>query len=206
MAIVWIQRWLFQCNEIHPIIFASSHFAEDPKDLIRKCLVVEPEKRITVKEALAHPFFTTTVRYIFNSNSVRFFLLDFLMTLHLLCNYFLFQKRWNEFLVYFWILFCFDCFFFLYYCNFIVLIFSQFLFPFNFFSIFIIHRTYTTRAPHINFNLNYRIKQKYTHEIDSIRKWTYIHTHERTRTHTKSKQIRAAIWTRHWPTQEEFIS
>lgn len=78
-------------------IFASLHFAEDPKDLIRKCLVVEPEKRITVKEALAHPFFTTTVRYIFNSNSVRFFLLDFLLTLHLLCNYFLFQKRWNEF-------------------------------------------------------------------------------------------------------------
>lgn len=38
-------------------------FAEDPKDLIRKCLVVEPEKRITVKEALAHPFFTTTVSF-----------------------------------------------------------------------------------------------------------------------------------------------
>lgn len=36
-------------------------FAEDPKDLIRKCLVVEPENRITVKEALAHPFFHTTV-------------------------------------------------------------------------------------------------------------------------------------------------
>ncbi|XP_055324407.1 phosphorylase b kinase gamma catalytic chain, skeletal muscle/heart isoform isoform X3 [Sitodiplosis mosellana] len=43
--------------------FTSPEWAdisEDPKDLIRKCLVVEPEKRITVKEALAHPFFTTT--------------------------------------------------------------------------------------------------------------------------------------------------
>lgn len=46
------------------------YFAEDPKDLIRKCLVVEPEKRITVKEALAHPFFTTTVRCFFDSNSL----------------------------------------------------------------------------------------------------------------------------------------
>ncbi|XP_055324415.1 phosphorylase b kinase gamma catalytic chain, skeletal muscle/heart isoform isoform X4 [Sitodiplosis mosellana] len=45
--------------------FTSPEWAdisEDPKDLIRKCLVVEPEKRITVKEALAHPFFTTTLR------------------------------------------------------------------------------------------------------------------------------------------------
>ncbi|XP_031637403.1 phosphorylase b kinase gamma catalytic chain, skeletal muscle/heart isoform isoform X1 [Contarinia nasturtii] len=44
--------------------FTSPEWAdisEDPKDLIRKCLVVEPEKRITVKEALAHPFFTTTL-------------------------------------------------------------------------------------------------------------------------------------------------
>ena len=34
---------------------------EDPKDLIRKCLVVDPEKRITVREALKHPFFNTVV-------------------------------------------------------------------------------------------------------------------------------------------------
>lgn len=44
--------------------FTSPEWAdisEDPKDLIRKCLVVEPENRITVKEALKHPFFTTTL-------------------------------------------------------------------------------------------------------------------------------------------------
>lgn len=35
--------------------------SEDPKDLIRKCLVVDPEKRITAKEALAHPFFNAIV-------------------------------------------------------------------------------------------------------------------------------------------------
>ncbi|KAG5671651.1 hypothetical protein PVAND_001842 [Polypedilum vanderplanki] len=36
-----------------------SDISEDPKDLIRKCLVVDPEKRITVREALKHPFFNT---------------------------------------------------------------------------------------------------------------------------------------------------
>uniref|UniRef100_A0A1B0DK85 Uncharacterized protein n=1 Tax=Phlebotomus papatasi TaxID=29031 RepID=A0A1B0DK85_PHLPP len=42
--------------------FTSPEWAdisEDPKDLIRKCLVVDPEKRITVQEALRHPFFNT---------------------------------------------------------------------------------------------------------------------------------------------------
>lgn len=34
---------------------------EDPKDLIRKCLVVDPAKRITVRECLKHPFFNTVV-------------------------------------------------------------------------------------------------------------------------------------------------
>uniref|UniRef100_A0A1Q3G4F5 phosphorylase kinase n=1 Tax=Culex tarsalis TaxID=7177 RepID=A0A1Q3G4F5_CULTA len=36
--------------------------SEDPKDLIRKCLVVDPAKRITVTEALKHPFFNTVLR------------------------------------------------------------------------------------------------------------------------------------------------
>ncbi|XP_070506981.1 phosphorylase b kinase gamma catalytic chain, skeletal muscle/heart isoform isoform X2 [Chironomus tepperi] len=36
-----------------------SDISEDPKDLIRKCLVVDPEKRINVREALKHPFFNT---------------------------------------------------------------------------------------------------------------------------------------------------
>ncbi|XP_029721048.1 phosphorylase b kinase gamma catalytic chain, skeletal muscle/heart isoform isoform X3 [Aedes albopictus] len=42
--------------------FTSPEWAdisEDPKDLIRKCLVVDPSKRITVTEALKHPFFNT---------------------------------------------------------------------------------------------------------------------------------------------------
>jgi serine/threonine protein kinase len=38
-------------------------FAEPPKDLIRKLLVVDPKKRITIKEALEHPFFQMMVRF-----------------------------------------------------------------------------------------------------------------------------------------------
>ncbi|XP_035783980.1 phosphorylase b kinase gamma catalytic chain, skeletal muscle/heart isoform-like isoform X2 [Anopheles albimanus] len=44
--------------------FTSPEWAdisEDPKDLIRKCLVVDPTKRITVTEALKHPFFNTVL-------------------------------------------------------------------------------------------------------------------------------------------------
>ncbi|XP_046802410.1 phosphorylase b kinase gamma catalytic chain, skeletal muscle/heart isoform [Lucilia cuprina] len=40
--------------------FTSPEWAdisEDPKDLIRKCLVVDPSQRITVQEVLHHPFF-----------------------------------------------------------------------------------------------------------------------------------------------------
>ncbi|XP_055544632.1 phosphorylase b kinase gamma catalytic chain, skeletal muscle/heart isoform isoform X4 [Wyeomyia smithii] len=45
--------------------FTSPEWAdisEDPKDLIRKCLVVDPTKRITVTDALKHPFFNTVLR------------------------------------------------------------------------------------------------------------------------------------------------
>ncbi|XP_058057108.1 phosphorylase b kinase gamma catalytic chain, liver/testis isoform isoform X2 [Anopheles bellator] len=45
--------------------FTSPEWAdisEDPKDLIRRCLVVDPTKRITVTEALKHPFFNTVLR------------------------------------------------------------------------------------------------------------------------------------------------
>ncbi|XP_017476540.1 PREDICTED: probable myosin light chain kinase DDB_G0271550 [Rhagoletis zephyria] len=44
--------------------FTSPEWAdisEDPKDLIRKCLVVDPAKRITVKEILKHPYFNQMV-------------------------------------------------------------------------------------------------------------------------------------------------
>lgn len=37
------------------------YFAEAPKDLIRKLLVVDPRKRISIKEALEHSFFHTVV-------------------------------------------------------------------------------------------------------------------------------------------------
>lgn len=50
--------------------FTSPEWAdisEDPKDLIRRCLVVDPEKRITVTEVLRHPFFNTVVSF-FNFN------------------------------------------------------------------------------------------------------------------------------------------
>ncbi|KAL9878542.1 phosphorylase b kinase gamma catalytic chain, skeletal muscle/heart isoform isoform X3 [Glossina fuscipes] len=45
--------------------FTSPEWAdisEDPKDLIRKCLVVDPIKRITVQEVLRHPFFNQMLR------------------------------------------------------------------------------------------------------------------------------------------------
>ncbi|XP_065364347.1 phosphorylase b kinase gamma catalytic chain, skeletal muscle/heart isoform isoform X1 [Calliphora vicina] len=44
--------------------FTSPEWAdisEDPKDLIRKCLVVDPAQRITVQEVLHHPFFNQMV-------------------------------------------------------------------------------------------------------------------------------------------------
>ncbi|XP_005180470.1 phosphorylase b kinase gamma catalytic chain, skeletal muscle/heart isoform isoform X3 [Musca domestica] len=45
--------------------FTSPEWAdisEDPKDLIRKCLVVDPAQRITVQEVLQHPFFNQMLR------------------------------------------------------------------------------------------------------------------------------------------------
>jgi len=42
-------------------------FAEPPKDLICKLLVVNPKKRITINEALQHPFFQMMVRVITRS-------------------------------------------------------------------------------------------------------------------------------------------
>ncbi|CAO1423222.1 unnamed protein product [Diamesa serratosioi] len=38
-----------------------SDISEDPKDLIRRCLMVDPEKRITVRDCLKHPFFNTVL-------------------------------------------------------------------------------------------------------------------------------------------------
>lgn len=46
--------------------FSSPEWAdisEPPKDLIRKLLVVDPKKRITIEEALNHPFFQLLVSF-----------------------------------------------------------------------------------------------------------------------------------------------
>lgn len=37
------------------------YFLEAPKDLIRKLLVLNPNERLTVDEALDHPFFNVKV-------------------------------------------------------------------------------------------------------------------------------------------------
>jgi len=37
------------------------HVLEAPKDLIRKLLVVDPKRRISIKDALEHSFFHTVV-------------------------------------------------------------------------------------------------------------------------------------------------
>lgn len=45
--------------------FSSPEWADisdQPKDLIRRLLVVDPKKRISVDDALRHPFFHTMVR------------------------------------------------------------------------------------------------------------------------------------------------
>lgn len=48
--------------------FSSPEWAdisESPKDLIRQLLVVQPEKRITLEEALEHPFFQTVASIVY---------------------------------------------------------------------------------------------------------------------------------------------
>lgn len=75
--------------------FTSPEWAdisEDPKDLIRRCLVVDPEKRITVNEVLRHPFFNTVVSffnlfvffYSFNKIFLTFFLKNEILALFFL--------------------------------------------------------------------------------------------------------------------------
>lgn len=43
------------------IFLPSLSFPEDPKDLIRRFLMVEPNERIGLDDALQHPFFNTVV-------------------------------------------------------------------------------------------------------------------------------------------------
>lgn len=75
VATVCIQMHQLKLNRTFIFFSLVCVCAEDPKDLIRKCLVVEPENRITVKEALKHPFFNTTVSV--NFVSVIFFLQNY---------------------------------------------------------------------------------------------------------------------------------
>lgn len=54
-------RWVARNFFLNASLTSNFVLLEDPKDLIRKCLVVDPEKRITVRECLKHPFFNTVV-------------------------------------------------------------------------------------------------------------------------------------------------
>ncbi|GJQ75383.1 hypothetical protein Trydic_g23559 [Trypoxylus dichotomus] len=81
--------------------FTSPEWAdisEPPKDLIRKLLVVEPEKRISLRQALEHPFFQTVqlwnqdiapLKYSLRKNSRRFSRISEMMALRML------QRRFN---------------------------------------------------------------------------------------------------------------
>ncbi|CRK94945.1 CLUMA_CG008434, isoform B [Clunio marinus] len=51
-----------ECEEMYESMRLSlENIPEDPKDLIRRCLVVDPDKRINVRECLRHPFFNTVL-------------------------------------------------------------------------------------------------------------------------------------------------
>lgn len=102
-------QFFIYCNKYRHLIFFFWKFAEDPKDLIRKCLVVEPEKRITVKEALQHPFFQTTVStsiyYIQLYNETLFFS-NHKFSTKSQCKYYLFKiclsvKTWFDFVFFY---------------------------------------------------------------------------------------------------------
>lgn len=63
---IYISKHLFVQREIFfsfrdLVSYYTCIFAEAPKDLIRKLLVVDPKKRISLKEALEHSFFHTVV-------------------------------------------------------------------------------------------------------------------------------------------------
>lgn len=44
------------------MVFCFQICIDSPKDLIRKLLVLDPNDRLTVNEALEHPFFNVKVR------------------------------------------------------------------------------------------------------------------------------------------------
>lgn len=52
-------RWIK--TKIRLAEYLPRRFTEAPKDLIRKLLVVEPNQRISIDDALKHPFFQTVV-------------------------------------------------------------------------------------------------------------------------------------------------
>ncbi|CRK94944.1 CLUMA_CG008434, isoform A [Clunio marinus] len=61
-----------ECEEMYESMRLSlENIPEDPKDLIRRCLVVDPDKRINVRECLRHPFFNTVnkIKDVTSSNS-----------------------------------------------------------------------------------------------------------------------------------------
>lgn len=52
------KSWKFLHNKTTNFFFC---FLEPPKDLIRKLLVVDPKQRISINDALEHPFFQMAV-------------------------------------------------------------------------------------------------------------------------------------------------
>lgn len=79
--------------------FSSPEWAdisESPKDLIRKLLVVDPNQRISIDEALRHPFFTTVVSRAFACLK-RIELLLYFFYLNLNMNKNVFDIEWSRF-------------------------------------------------------------------------------------------------------------
>lgn len=65
------QVCVFRSTRSHTeIIVLLCSFTDAPKDLIKKLLVVDPKKRLTVSEALEHPFFQVMVIVLFYIQSL----------------------------------------------------------------------------------------------------------------------------------------
>lgn len=53
------------------------NISDDPKDLIRRFLVVEPSERIELKDSLEHPFFNTVVSFLSSDSSFKYIFIFF---------------------------------------------------------------------------------------------------------------------------------
>lgn len=55
------KNYISKKSYIYIYIIFNMYILEAPKDLIRKLLVVDPKRRISIKDALEHSFFHTVV-------------------------------------------------------------------------------------------------------------------------------------------------